>query len=100
VHEWRDHHREVVLTDETADLIAAGQWPVVNPESPAVTAEDLAKVIWPTPVPADWERLGWFEDPEPLPERVNPVVVVVLAGALIVTVLLLAAAFVALGGVL
>ena len=58
---------------------------------------------WPTPTDdglADWERLGWFEDPEPLPQRVNPVVVVVIVGALIVMVLLFAAAFVALGGVL
>ena len=56
---------------------------------------------WPTPTDdglAEWDR--WFDDLEPLPERVNPVVVVVLVGALIVTVLLLAAAFVALGGVL
>ena len=57
---------------------------------------------WPTPVPADWDRLGWFEDPEPLPERrgvADLTLVVMWVGALIVTVLL-AAAFVALGGVL
>lgn len=44
--EWRDPQASIG-TDVTADLIDAGQWtgPVVDPDPPAVTAEDLAKVI-------------------------------------------------------
>jgi len=46
VRQWRDPQTSIE-TDVTDNLIDAGQWtaPVVNPESPAVTAEDLAKVI-------------------------------------------------------